>query len=291
MPLLRCGEYSYPWMGPRDLRHVFNCTGVRPFDEAWPRKDASCDEHCRCGGRGDASGARRRALTLERCGFCNCCPARSFLRAARACRNDRARTNFRRANGFREAAWSFVRQCRRKIRSSVSQNGGRPGRNDLEHEHQILASRISQPKRDRSSVVVAKTNRSAGGGKIGNDRKSRRGGRYHWERAREMAARDPRDSRPQFAVHHDDCADRWRDHKQTIRAGAFQGPRGVEIFGEREGGTQCETERDLPRGGCEHRSCRSCRRPAPDQTRRLSAWAREEPAERFPGRRKILCVG
>src|SRR6266404_629978 len=31
-------------------------------------------------------------------------------------------------------------------------------------------------------------------------------------------------------------------------------------------------------------------RPAPDQTRRLSAWAREERAERFPGRRKILCA-
>ncbi len=40
----------------------------------------------------------------------------------------------------------------------------------------------------------------------------------------------------------------------------FAGSRSLEIFGEREGGTQCGAERHVPRGGRKYRSCRSCRR-------------------------------
>ncbi len=72
MPFLRCGEYSRAWLGPRDLRSVFNCAGMRAFDESRSQKNASCSEHRRCRGRGHASGARRRALALERRRFCDC---------------------------------------------------------------------------------------------------------------------------------------------------------------------------------------------------------------------------
>src|ERR1700730_13229565 len=106
-----------------------------------------------------------------------------------------------------------------------------------------------------------------------------------------METSNTRNGRPQPALHYGDCADRWRSNRQTIRSRGLWPSKRVEIFGEREGGTQFGVELDVSGRGREHRTCRSCGWPSIDQASRLSARACQKPSERFGGGGQILCPG
>src|ERR1700730_2533956 len=80
---VRCREPSCAGLGPRDLRCVFDCTGLCAFDEAGPGENAPCGQHCRRCLRRDAPGARGRTFALEGGGLREFSASRRLLGAAR----------------------------------------------------------------------------------------------------------------------------------------------------------------------------------------------------------------
>ena len=98
--------------------------------------------------------------------FANAARLGVYCGAARAGGDDRSGADFRGTNGIREGTWRFVRQCRRSFDKTKEAMPGRAGIDDFEHEHQILAGGISQPKRDRGGAVLAQGNRRSGKGEI-----------------------------------------------------------------------------------------------------------------------------
>ncbi len=162
MPIVRRGQHPRTRLGSRDLWRIFDGAGLRAVDEARSGKNAARRQHCGRDLRRDAPGTGRGAFALERCGFCQCGPPWRLFGLAGPRRNDRAGADFRRPDGFRKTTRRFVRQGWRRFceaPESVQRRGGNGG-HDSEHQHQILAGRISQPECDRGRVVFA-TSRSA----------------------------------------------------------------------------------------------------------------------------------
>ena len=79
-------------------------------------------------GDGDAAGAGRRTLALERRGLCERGAAWRLCGAAGARRHDRSGADLRRADGIRERAGRFVRQRRRSFRQEAGSDDRTKGR-------------------------------------------------------------------------------------------------------------------------------------------------------------------
>src|SRR5439155_17087729 len=113
-----------------------------------------------------------------------------------------------------------------------------------------------------------------------------------------METGNARDRRPQFAIHYRDRVGRRRTDRQTISAPAIYRSGDLEIFGEREGDTQCRVKCALSGRDGEYRACHVERWPhfdeaclLPDGHREKSGLGRRAGAKIFASGRASAGTG